>query len=376
MAATIAPVISTPLPGRVAVQPTLTGGGNFWRAWCTSAPLGSRFQLELAGVNATRFQAAEGVTSDLPELELDKGGAYTFVVQEYTKGASTYGGGYDGAPDGFQVETKIGAETTSTIYVGQRLVTRVGSPEYGYADAVVWVFNTRIQPTSLAVHGEVTPAFLNPTTARARIACQNSAALTTLATLGGIPAATTIGALDTLCAEMRTKIPLHFNNSPLTVYHGVLGIGSPMPDTDHDTAIEQLPSAPTTPAGFVAFFNTVRSNLAAHMANNPRNYHSTAGGLEPDYVHAMLAPLPASANMSQVLSAAGDIVSMYNAHIASATHHLNVDVTNNLTTALGQLVNTHKDFVAAMRPLSPTAPAALNPGAVSLIHGAGFEEKY
>jgi hypothetical protein len=375
LTASIAPVISTPLPGRVKLQAALTGGGNFWRAWCTSAPVGSHFRLELDSNLVSVPAAAEGVASDVPEVDLDVGGAYTFSVQEYTKGATDYGGGYAESPDGYQSETKVGVPVDSVIYVGQRMVTTVGAPQYGQAQAVVWVFNTRIEPTSLKVHGVATPAFVNPSNGRAAVACQNPTALATLATLGGVPAATVIGALDALCTEMRTDIPLHFNNKPATLYH-TDALGADLSDTDHDTDIEQLPAVPATPAGFVAFFNTVRANLAQHMASKPRQYHQPAAGFAPDYVNALLAPLPSGADMAQVLVAAGDIYDMYNRHIKDATVHRNVDVTNQLTTALGQLTQTHRDFVAAMRPLAPTVPAALNPAAVQLVHGAGFQESY
>lgn len=368
MAVTLAPVITCPLPGPVMLSATMTGGGNFWRAWCTSAPLGSKLRGQIDTEVAARIETTSGGAADTPTLELDQGGAYTFACQEYTKGASTYGGGYDGSPDGFQTETKIGAESTSTIYVGQRLVTRVGAPSYGQADCVVWVFNTKIRSTTLKVHGEATPAFLSPSNERAIVACQNATALATLATLDGVTATNAIGSLDTLCGEIRTDLPNHFNNVGAQ-YHGAGGV--PAPDTDHDTAIENLPAAPTTPAGFVAFFSTVRANLALHMANSPGAYHKPAA-VEPDYVNALLAPLPAGAEMAQVLCAAGDIFARYNAHCASATHHLNVDAANVLTTALGVLVQVHRDFVAAMRPMAPTAPVAINPGAVQLIHGAGF----
>lgn len=374
MAVTLATVVTYPLPGLIPARATLSGGGNYWRAWCTAAPIGSKLRNAIDQDVAARVLAAEGGTVETVQLELDVGGAYTFACQEYTKGASTYGGGYSESPDGFTTETKVGAENTQTLYVGQRLVTRMGAPGYGYADVAVHVWNATIRPTTLALHGEVTPAVVATSSPQAAVAAQNATFLTTLATMGNVAASTAIGALDTLCAELRTDIPLHFNNSPATRYHD--NAGAPAPDTDNDTAIERLPITPGTPAGYVAFLNTVRDRLQRHMTNSPGLYHGlVATGPDPDYTNALLSPIPAGADMSQVLAAAADTVSRYNAHLADVTHHLNADVTNGITTALGALAQTHRDFIAALRPLSPTPPATLNSGAVALIHGAGFYER-
>ena len=373
MGVTLTSVITYPLPGLVPVVGALTGGGNYWRAWCLTAPIGSKLRTKLDADVSGRILVAEGGDGERVQLELDVGGAYTFAAQEYTKGATTYGGGYHGSPDGATTEVKVGIENHLTLYVGQRMVCRINAPGYGGADVVVHCWNAHIRPTTLAVHGEATPAIINPSEMRAAVAAQNATFVATLATLADQPAATVIGALDTLCAELRLDVPNHFNNSGGAYHQNSLGA---VPDTDHDTAIENLQATPTTVAGFVAFFNTVRANLAAHMANQGHNYHSGAAFTpNPDYTHALLAPLPASAGMSDVLAAAGDIVSQYNAHIADATHHAVADAANNITTALGQLVQVHRDFIAAMRPLSPTAPATFNAGAVALAHGAGFVEK-
>lgn len=165
MAVTVAtaPLLVVPTR-RVRFTATLTAGGNWWRLWCTNAPFGSALRRRLDETDAGRIELFAGDVQTVYETQLEHGGVYTLVAQEYTKGATTFGGGYQNDPDSAPTETKIGGENTLTQYVGQRLTTRVGTPALGTALLTLWVWNATIQATTLGQHGEETPALTLPTT--------------------------------------------------------------------------------------------------------------------------------------------------------------------------------------------------------------------
>jgi hypothetical protein len=74
--------------------------GNFVRVWVTAAPKGSKLEglLALDTQNA-RVQVwgdvakGEGGVTDTWHVELDKGGAYVFTLQEYQRGGAIFQGG-------------------------------------------------------------------------------------------------------------------------------------------------------------------------------------------------------------------------------------------------------------------------------------------
>jgi hypothetical protein len=369
MTITLATEKTYAVPGKVAINVTAGGSGNYARVWCSDAPEGSALRAELDQTAASRVLAYEGATGvGAWQTEMSHGGVYTFECQEYILGEEPYGGGYAGATGAWPSETKVGAETSESVYIGQRLTSRIGVPSYGTATLVVWVWNATIRATTIADHDEKTPAIVNPSNQRAKTAIAGTT--TELAALIDVTAANAIGNLDTLCGEMQVDIPLHFNNSPTANYHNVV-------DSDNDTAIEQLPATPMTPAGFIHFAQVVRDRLSRHMANDSQDYHDPTGSLPvADYEHALLSTLPGGGDMTAAAIALADVYVAYNAHCADTAYHTSADSTNTLSTALGKAVDLHKQFVDTMRTLSPTAPSDVNPAVTALVHGAGFREEY
>lgn len=368
-----------PPPGRVRLVFGRGGTGNFVRVWVTDAPPGSKWRNKLdeafLNAKATRVLMVECGTEEEPEVELDKGGAYVLAAQEYTVGpatGTTYGGGYKGDPESYQTETKDGAESSVTVYVGQRLVSQLGSPEYGTAKLVLWVWNTVIRPTTVTTHGEKTPAIIGAT-GKALTAAENATVLSHVDALESKTASQLYTNLAALHAELRTDVAAHFNAA--ASHYAV--------DTANDTEIERLPAAPTTPEGYYYAAQVFRKRLRMHMTNDDGTgpglnlVHSTAAGASatPDYVNLPIGASPSgAASMAYVMALYGDLRRAYEAHRQDTTAHLAADSTNTISTALDPLLDLHMEFLNAQRSLSPTAPATQNPAATELIHAAGFVE--
>lgn len=352
-----------PIPGIVPVY--LKGyTGDFVRIWVTAAPDGSRYRRKLdAQTYTARAEVYAGGMIDIWKADLDVGGKYTFTAQEYTQIASSFGGGYQGDPDSWSSETQVGSEVSLSIYVGERLTHRLGTPDYGYADLVLWVWNDAIRQTTKQVHGETTPAVLNPTTEKAEVAAYSTTLLATVATLVNTTATALITNLSTLIGEMRTDIPLHMNNNG-GAWHGAV-------DDQNDTEIETLPATASTPEGYALSARVLAQRLAAHMEDSAGTWHTT-GSRYGDLGNALITPIPSGAsNMSSVWAAIADVYRAYEAH-RSYNGHSATDSSNPLGTSLPLIVQIHRDFLAAMQPMNPTAPPAAN-SATTVLAQWGFE---
>jgi hypothetical protein len=360
-----------PVPGAVRLTATVSADANFLRLWVTDAPRGSRYLRNIetrSTAQAARVLAVEVDAGAQFELDLDVGGRYTFAGQEYDRGASTHGGGYSRDPDAFPSEVVRGAEQTITLDVGQRLVSPIGAPAYGTADLVLWVWTNHIRSTTVERHGELSPAIAGQRTDRAHTAARAATVDTALAALIDVTAATAIGDLQALHADLRTKVPAHFNNTG-GAYHNTV-------DSNNDTEIEQLPVGPATPEGYVFSAEILRRRLHLHMSNDlsdsTRQYHGATP--KPDWEHALMAIPPGAANMSTALAAYADVAEQYKVHIAATAYHAVVDGTNGLTAATPPLADVHRLFLAAQRAYAPTAAPDVNPAAALLIHQGGFQE--
>jgi len=374
MAITLTTVPDYALPGVVSLATSASAGGNYVEYWCTNAPPGSSLRAALDADEANRVHIHKGGVDSPHDADMEIGGAYTFACQELTKNASTHGGGYTGDPTGFESETKAAAENTQTVYVGQKLNCRLGSGVFGTAELLMWAWNNTVRPTTIKSHGEITPAIIKPSTVIAETAALDTTVATKLAALEDALAPLLIGNLNSLCDDMRTQIPLHFNNNGGVYHNGA----PPEPDIDNDTEIERMTGTPTTPAGFATFASIVWRRLHNHMANWSGSadtpYHNAGGVFTPDYANALASSQPGDSDMMVTTGVLGDIHRAYMAHIDDVTVHSAQDVTNTLSVALGLILDLHQAFFDAQRKLSPTNPTTRNPGATVLIHGCGCRE--
>lgn len=366
MAITLAQTPTYPAPGRkVRVTPSASGGGNFARIWLTDAPLGSDWRKKIAESTASRIELAACGVGQSFEFTPDVGGAYVCAAQEYTLGATAHGGAYEGDPDGYQTETKIGSEATLHIYAGERLEQTIGT---GADTAVlaVWVWNDTIRQTTLAEHGETTPALSNGSTDRARIASLNSAVVAALSGLVNQVASTALGTLSSVITNIGTKLLAHVGSAAA---HSTI---------DEDNEPDGRVNLASGVEGVVAS----AQNLATLLSRHIRNDDAGAGTMSAAAAYHVISAAPVidwtnipafqnCGSLEQALSVIASVWEAYEAHRVSTSVHTAADSTNALT-VLPTLLLVHKAFSAAVRAMGPTAPAVVNTATAKLVHGAGF----
>jgi hypothetical protein len=350
----------------VPLTATVNTAANFLRLWCVDAPVGSALRklidkssaarVELAPPNApTAGGFSPGVVFD---AQLEVGGRYTFIGQEYTLGATMYGGGYSNAPDAFKTETPIGAEQTLTVDVGQRMTHRLGCSAYGTAQLLVYVWGGYIRETTMEIHRVVSPAIINASTPRALSSASASGVLTQLALFTDADVTTLVTNLQTLVNELTTDLPLHFTND-LAVYHGSA-------DSDNGTEISDLPTQLSTPNAVSKAAAVLYSRFRNHMSNGATgasHYHRNGA----DYAHALICdPTPSEADMAYTFAIIADVVRCYEAHRVDVIPHLVADNNHPIVTALGPLLSLHRAFFDALASFSPTVAGGVQPGVVKL----------
>lgn len=358
------------LPGdAVKVTPTVTGSAaNFVRIWLTDAPVGSKLKIRQQQLGGVRINPAgndpDGNGFDAGRaipLPLDKGGKYTFVVQEYTKNATTYGGGYAGSPDAFLSETKIGAEQTLYVYIGERVTHRLGNNARGTGTLLLYIWNNSVRQTTIATHGVLSPAIVDCSSPLALSAASDTAVILSLDAMVDNTATNLISGLATLISGFQVTAPKHFNNNP-GVYHNTF-------DTDNDTELEDMPRTADTPEGVLRAAQVIHRRMSLHIGNGSdgaKRYHA-----RPDWYRSLASDPPG--DLSSAVATLADAWNVYENHRVDGVVH-NVtgapggtpDNDNAITASVGPLVNLHLNFFSAMRALSPTANGGTQQGAVTL----------
>lgn len=370
MAITLAQVPTYPAPGRrVRVTPTAGAGGNYARLWLTDAPLGSEWRSKIATAAASRLDLAECDSGKAFDFLPDVGGVYVVTAQEYTKGASTYGGTYADDLAGYTSETKVGSEATLYLYVGQRLEQSLGAGA-DTAKLAVWVWNDTVRRTTIAEHGEATPAVYAPSSDRARTAVLSSAVATALTDLVNQTASTSLGTVSSVLDDIAQKIAAHMVTGATT--HNAA-------DSDNDDKIGRVLDNASAAEGVVYAAQTIATALSRHMRNDNAGagtgtaasaYHQVS---TPKADWANLPAFQACGDIGQAFAVIGAIWDAYEAHRVSVAVHGTADSTNTLT-SLPRLFAVHKAFAAAVRASNPTAPASINSAVTLLAHSAGFHE--
>lgn len=348
---------TTKAPTRVRFA--LSGGGNFVRVWLTDAPLGSKYKTELTSTGQARIALFSGGAAEIWEFQPDRGGMYLLAIQEITRGASAFGGGYKGDPDGYPSETLIG-ESSVTARFGQRLEMPVGV-KGDIATLGLWVWDSTIRATTEAVQGEMTPALFDPKSERAKAAVASTGVVTALAALVDTTSTTALGTLSTILNEMiddfnahRTQGGVHAANDTVNV------IASSFRNANNEDALKRSVAE-------------LVKKLDQHMRNDNGSgtgtgaYHTNA-----DMVNTLIAGPPG--NMAGVISSLADVWRAYEAHrVQTGSVHASNDTTNTLT-ALPKLLDLHRNFLAHIQSAAPAAPPTANPLAVTLVSGAGMKE--
>lgn len=353
-----------PVAGIVPTTVTASAG-NFARLWVTSAPIGSKLRKNIDDNDGARQEVLATTSGDTVDVTLDQPGGYVFAAQEYTRGTTSgSGGGFEGDPKSYTTETQVGSEQTLTIYVGESMSLRVGSPTRGYAELVVYVWNDTIRPTTTTTHGVISPALVNPTTPIAEAAVGAPTVAVALAALEGASATSLTDDLTDLWDELRTKIPLHF---------GAGGFHTNA-DTANDIAIEDLPPDPSSPEGWSRSIATMARALRQHFTNGGESLAGASRFHAPaDYANLQLLSVPSEsgADLATSFSSLATIHAAYEAHRVDTGPHTAADTTNAITASVDKVLVLNSAFISAMAPLQPTAAPTQNPGVVRLA-GLGF----
>lgn len=351
---------TTKTPAQVSFA--LTGGGNFVRVWLTDAPEGSKRKTELTSTGQTRIAVFSGGASEVWEFQADKGGAYLLAIQEITRGASNYGGGYKGDPNAYPSETLIG-ESSVTLRFGKRLEMPIGARS-DLATLALWVWQDTIRPTTVVLHGEATPALLAPKTERANAAASSAnvvAAVMALTVPTNLTASAALGTLSTILNEMIDDFNAHRTQS---------GVHS---SNDGDNVIASSFRNATNEESLKRSVAELVKKLDQHMRNdNGAGTGSAAYHTNADMVNTLIAGPPG--NMAQVIGSLADVWRAYETHrVQTGSVHSSNDTTNTLV-ALPKLLDLHRAFLAHIQSPAPTAPPTANAGAVVLVSGAGMKE--
>lgn len=374
---TLAVLPTYPIPGaQFAASFTLTESGtNYVRVWCTAAPDGSELdkKLDETAASSPRVLVYEGdgttAAKDMPwRAKLDKGGVYTLVAQEYTKGTG-FGGGYQDDDRANLEETKVGSEATLSLYIGQRFTSTVGTnPDT--AKLVFWVFNNTIRQTTLALHGESTPAVTNPATARAKTAATCAAVAAELSPLIGMAVSTALAtsSLDVTLADFITRFNAHIARTT----------GSTHANADADNAIVTDLAGMPTPTSLPSFVNEALRRLRQHMTNDSGSgvgsatstYHSPGAVDTADMTNLPLVRSTSSADDGY--AAFADLYRAYEAHRVNTAVHGAADNVNSLA-AIPQLMQVNQRFLESLASTAPTA-APGETTAIALLKNWGFKE--
>lgn len=348
---------------------TLTESGtNFVRIWCTIAPTGSELALKLAAGSLNRVQVYEGDGGAKTwTTTFDKGGKYTFVAQEYTRG-SAWGGGYQGDDQGGLSETKVGSEASLTLHLGQAMEQKIGvGADTG--TLVLWVWDGTIRATTIAEYGEKTPAIVRRSTARASTAADDANTAAALSALVGVGWSTAVGDITTLVAQIRTKQNAHNSLTSGSVHAGADTI---------NVILSENAGAPT-PTELATFVNDAIQKFRRHRLNDAElgtgsaSYHSPSGNDTGDFTNMPL--FRSVGSLEEAYAGLADLWRAHEAHRVSTTAHGAADNTNSLPSISGTILNVHRYFLASLAALAPTSAPAESDAAVNLAAKAGFKKR-
>jgi hypothetical protein len=376
MPSTIAtiPALAVPkLPAKVIVTPA-DGSCNFIRIWCTVAPAGSELDGKIKELRqqstASRLLVFSGPpgSSHAWRPTLDKGGAYTLILQSYAKG-NTWGGGYFGDPRGAPTETKLGGEETLTLYIGERLEHEVGTgPDT--ATLVTWSWNDTIRRTLSAVHGETTPAIINPSSDKARTAAADNGVDLTVRDLanenflGMLGVSAQLGLLQNLQQTFDAHLADAVHNAT---------------DTNNQITAELVAS--TSPDRLPEALNIAYQKIRGHLLNDASgsgsppaygpgtaDYHRISSQDRIDYKNA---PLVGSCTPETSVAMLADLVRAVEFHMEDATFHSSPDLSVPDINQGGAASLVHYAFFTALAKAEQT-PAPGQGSLASKLAAYGF----
>lgn len=349
MALSITTKPAYPVPGRVRVNFTPSASVNYVRVWCTAAPEGSdyRASLERFGTVASdaRVVVFEGYTKEEWQPFLTVGGRYSFEAQEYTR--DTDEGAYRFDPRGAPTETKVGAEQSVDIYVGEQVTQKLTTQDLGDSiEFTYFVFNDTVRETTLNIHGINSPSYINPTSERMRLAAQATAVQSAAGAMVDQTTTTVFGDIAALIEEIRVDLSAHMED---LTYHSAV-------DTENRDGVRKI-----SRSSIVSPVRKFMSHFDNHIRNTPNEVHEDGSAVvNSDANSALFATIPTS--VADAVAALADIIRATDRHYASAVPHKATTDSRATTTTLGLIVATHNAFWDALE-ITAGVPPVGQPGA-------------
>lgn len=370
MSITITPSPTYPVSGRTVKLAFVASTGTRVRLFIKSAPQDSKFAKELSDSAAQRVQVYSGDIATPFEFFPDVGGVYTFTAQEIQ--VPTFPGAFKGDTRGFidigggtLGTEKVLGETDVTLNVGVRLLFQLGArPDL--ASLVLWVWGDTIHATTVALHGETTPAIINPVTPRSKTAAKSATVTSALAPLDGMTATTARGSdstIATLVGNIWSRTMSHYASA---VFHANA-------DGDNIIGTAFLPNA-IAPDSLNVFVNKALQSLKRHYTNDKdgtgvgsaagSSYHKPGGTITSDFGNAAL--FQGVSSPDDTLNGIADAIRSYEAHRIDTTVHNSADNTNNISASVPQLITIMKTFMTATAASTPSAAVGDASGAALL----------
>lgn len=327
---------------------------NFVRLFPVSAPIGSKLREALDAAKGQLAEVHSGA-SGLPwNFTPDKGGVYTFKLDETATQPSS-GSLFENDPTGAPQPTPTQSGSV-VLYVGQKLEMTLGaSPNEVTLRLFVW--NDTIRSTTVAVHGEDTPALVNATSVLAENASYDTSVLDAVAALDGLTATAAAG---TLPADFLTARGLYIAHASNTTAH-----------TNNDD-VNAL-STGWTAANTKAAEEAIRS-LRFAIDSHTKQLTDVADATVHPIIDGTTAFVSNGANdepQTQFFALADAIVRIQQHAALSGTHASVVAIADQ---SVGPLTALCIALIEALQDQTPTIPTAKNPGAARLGQLAGFKE--
>lgn len=348
------------------VRVSWTGAsGNYVRVWLTAAPLASKYRGQLDESESNRVQLHEGDVAASWTFEPDVGGGYVLTVQEYDKGASSYGGGHALSTDAYQTETKNGSESSLTLYCAQWVEVPVG-PQGRQSRARMLVHGQTIRATTVQSHGEKTPRLIPVNDVPiVQAAIEDATVITKLANLDAVNMTTGLEVIATVYEDIRAEFEDHLSEASVHA------------NSDTDNAVAQ--AFKLTPTATIDAVRESIQELARRMTNHMLNRDDGEATGTQDYHESGGSTIQDAANLPQIRSI-GDLPSAWNAlielhrsyeaHRQSTSVHNSADSTNVLG-ALSEMGQLHSAYLDAVATTEPTAASTQNAGVVALVAKTG-----
>jgi hypothetical protein len=329
------------------------------RLYATDAPVGSEIYEALQKTEAgeiVKFNAKKTATW---LFEPDKGGKYSFRIQEVVEGNSS-ASRFDGDTIGASSPV-LGASTSDYVSVGEAMTFTLGqSPDT--ADLKLCIWDDTVRETTLSTHGFPSPVIESHSSIRAEAAALNSTLRSLVIGLKDDTANTIVGGLDAdfllvkaaVNAHLAATGSIHSNTDTLRA----LGDGY---GADTDSAAEQS-------------INALRQALSDHMgailntATTPVTTHDSADGKSAAQFSG------ASQGRSTHYLALADTIVTLESHKANTGAHGAADAAPTVT-GISVLLQICAAWWRAMRLTSPLAPSGRNTGAATLEQLGGFAPK-